>query len=260
MDEGPRENINDGPDDAVEKFPTARDLAGMEAATGPPIGISSIEDPDVAAEVYRDAMEAGYTEAAAEAAVTQGDLLKERGDFNGAREAWQRAVDLNHPQYSPSAAFDLGGHFREAEMIDDAIAAYRRVLDWPKSPDAGMAIINVGVLLEQVKGDRDGARAAYEQAVDSADLDASLWGTWYLGHMLQDEGDLDGACRKYEVVVRSSHPELAPKVAIELGELLLVRAHAAFQRALGADDKGTADLAADIISKLSTILVEKEVD
>jgi Flp pilus assembly protein TadD len=53
-------------------------------------------------------MDSGHPDAAARAAVNLGLLLEDRGDTEGARTAYRRAIDSGHPDAAPMAARNLG--------------------------------------------------------------------------------------------------------------------------------------------------------
>ena len=78
--------------------------------------------------------------------VRPGVLLAEQGDVQGAKAAYQQAIDSGHADEAPTAA------------------------------------VNLGVLLQE-QGEWRGAKAAYQQAIDSGHADVgarrprSTWGT-----------------------------------------------------------------------------------
>jgi tetratricopeptide (TPR) repeat protein len=76
--------------------------------------------------------ESGDAEVAPRAALNLGVLLADQGDPQGARAAYQQAIDSGHPEQAPTAASKLG-------------------------------------VLLVAQGDPQGARAAYQQAIDSGD-------------------------------------------------------------------------------------------
>ena len=59
------------------------------------------------------------------AAVNLGQTLSEQGDVEGARSAYQQAIDSGDPEHAPAAAFQLGILLGRNDDIDGAKEAYR---------------------------------------------------------------------------------------------------------------------------------------
>ena len=69
-----------------------------------------------------------------------------------------------------------------------------------------MAALNLGWAAEQSKNDVEGAKAAYQQAIDSSHADAvSMAALEPLGVLLAGQGDVEGAKAAYQRAVRSGH-------------------------------------------------------
>ncbi len=68
---------------------------------------------------------------------------------------------------------------------------------------APTAALNLGLLLED-QGDADGAKAAYQQAIDYGHADAALLAVRNLGALLAGQGDADGAKAAYQQARRRS--------------------------------------------------------
>jgi tetratricopeptide (TPR) repeat protein len=81
------------------------------------------------------------------------------------------------------------------------------------------ALINLGTLLLRKQGDVEGARAAYQQAIDSAHPDAAARGAFNLAIVLTEQGDVEGARAAYQQAIDSAHPDVAAKAAVNLGNL-----------------------------------------
>ena len=109
------------------------------------------------------------------AAVNLGVLLEEQGDADGAKAAYQQAIDSGHADQAPKAAVNLGVLLKEQGDADGAKAAYQQAIDSGHPDQAPMAAFNLGVLLKE-QGDADGAKAAYQQAIDSGHADAGADG------------------------------------------------------------------------------------
>jgi Flp pilus assembly protein TadD len=66
------------------------------------------------------------------------------------------------------------------------------------------------VLLLKEQADVDGARAAFQVAVDSGHPDAAPKAAVGLGLLLAKQGDVDGARAAYQLAVDSGHSDMAP--------------------------------------------------
>ena len=119
-------------------------------------------------------------DAAPKAEYNLGILLKEQGDIEGARAAYQRAIDSGHLDAAPMAAFNLGVLLKEQGDIEGARAAYQRAIDSGHPDAAPMAAFNLGILLEE-QGDIEGARAAYQRAIDSGHPELAPSGGGHVG-------------------------------------------------------------------------------
>ncbi|MBV9455477.1 MAG: tetratricopeptide repeat protein [Rubrobacter sp.] len=89
-------------------------------------------------------------------------LRDERG---AAEHIWRTLIDRSSDQ-APTAAFYLGVLLAEQGDIEGARAAYQQAIDSNHPGQAPAAAVNLGVLLKE-QGDVQGARAAYQQAIDS---------------------------------------------------------------------------------------------
>ncbi len=94
--------------------------------------------------------------------------LAEQGDVAGARAAYQLAIDSDHHDQAPRAAFNLGVLLAEKDVAG-ARAAYQRAIDSGHAEWAPMAARNLGLLLSE-HHDVAGARAAYQRAIDSGQV------------------------------------------------------------------------------------------
>jgi len=59
----------------------------------------------------------------------------------------------------------------------------------------------------------EGARAAYQQAIDSGDPDAAPGAALSLGNLLADQGDVEGARAAYQQAIDSGDPEASALAA-----------------------------------------------
>jgi len=94
-----------------------------------------------------------------------GKLLYRQGDLGRARSVLQRLIDSHDPDWSEPARFQLINVMREQDDIDGLRAAAAGAAETAR-PEAAYAFVVVGEMLED-RGDADGARAAYQQAIDA---------------------------------------------------------------------------------------------
>ncbi len=121
------------------------------------------------------------------------------------------------------------------------------------APDPAAAV-SLGVRLQR-RGDRDGARRAFLQALSSGDPDHAPDAAVHLGALLHRYGDVRGAQTAYQQAVASGHTNHAPKAAVQLGILLAeqeLRAEAqrAFEHALSSGHPDHAPRAALHLGRL----------
>jgi predicted negative regulator of RcsB-dependent stress response len=69
------------------------------------------------------------------------------------------------------------------------------------------------------QGDVAGARAAYQQAIDSGHPDVAPWAMVYLGNLLVHYLNPAGARASYQMAAESGHPEAARRAASRLAAL-----------------------------------------
>ena len=63
----------------------------------------------------------------------------------------------------------------------------------------------------------EGAKAAYQQAIDSGHADAAPQAVVNLGILLERQGDAEGAKAAYQQAIDSGHADAAPEAAVRLG-------------------------------------------
>ena len=192
------------------------------------------------------------------AACGLGELLAEQGDVEGARAAYQQAIDSGDPDAGPSAASRLGWLLEQQGDVAGARAAYQQAIDSGHPREAPYAAVNLGPLLAK-EGDVAGARAAYQRAIDSGDPDAAPDAVYRLGLLLAEEGDVAGARAAYQRAIDSGHPDAGPRAANNLGLLLaeegdVAGARAAYQRAI---DSGHPDAGLRAANNLGLLLAEE---
>ncbi len=138
--------------------------------------------------------------------------------FDIARTAWEPLASGQTDQ-APMAAFNLGYLLEGQGDVAGARAAYQQAIDSSHPEFAPMATVNLGNLLAG-QGDVAGARAAYQQAIDSSHPASAPMGVFALGLLLAGQGDVAGARAAYQQAIDSGHPEFAPEAAVNLGNLL----------------------------------------
>ena len=205
----------------------------------------------------------GNTGAAPLACVNLALVLKNTGDLEGARAAYQRAIDSHDPFAAPGAWHGLGVLLEEQGDADGARAAYQTAIDSGHQEHAPRAAHSLGILLKE-QADADGARAAYQTAIDSGHQEYAPKAAFNLGQMLggniirlllKEQGDADGARAAYQTAIDSGHQEYAPKAAVYLGLLLQDQgdadgARAAYQTAIDSGHQEEAPMAASILGLL----------
>jgi tetratricopeptide (TPR) repeat protein len=140
-----------------------------------------------------------------------------RNDLAVAERIW-RTVAGGSSTYSAEAAFNLGALLYEQGDIEGARAAYQRAIDSDHSDAAPMAATNLGIVLAE-QGDIEGTRAALQQAIDSGHPDQAPKAAVNLGSLLAEQGDIEGARAAYQRAIDSGHPDYAPMAEDLLGGL-----------------------------------------
>src|SRR5215216_4873076 len=97
-----------------------------------------------------------------------------QGEYGRAVEAYKQAIDSEHPEAAPRAAF------------------------------------NLGILLEQI-GEYDLAQEAYQQVIASEHPEEAPRAAFNLGSMLDRQGAYARAEEAYQQAINSGHPEVAPE-------------------------------------------------
>lgn len=90
-----------------------------------------------------------------------GNLLKEKGDFNGAKKAYETTLKID-PSFV-NGYYNLGMTLKEMGLFKDAIAAYVKAIDL--NPKYAQAYQNLGVVLLKV-GYIDDSLIAFKEAID----------------------------------------------------------------------------------------------
>lgn len=233
-----------------DKHEEARDAYRRAADAGNSYALISLAgqlarglgDFDGAGAVYREAIDTGDPDVAAEALFELGHLLARRFAHNAAAQAaFRQAIAAGHPRWAPNAKIGLGHILEQQGDLDGACGIYRQMIDDDSLEWAAHAAVVLGEIL-QAHGDAVGAEAVYWRAVDSG---AGKWTAHALVNLLnvlEREGDLEGARTAHLRAVQTGNTD-APYGLIVIGHLLqdggdAEGARAAFEqaRAAGVDE------------------------
>ena len=160
---------------------------------------------------YRREIEAGSTEAM----VQLGDFLRTQDDLDGARAAYQQAIDCGDVRAMLRLARLLRGDVGDAE---GARGWFQRVIDGGDAKAAAEASVDLGHLLVMFQHDGDGARAAFQQAIDSGHAECAPD-----GHLAPADsgaaGDgLMGLLGDYDGIVASGERSWSARISVQVGD------------------------------------------
>jgi tetratricopeptide (TPR) repeat protein len=199
------------------------DDAGVQDALGDGVAAALHDDPQLQAAVvemltgfYRREIEAGSTPGYGPA----GNLLQALDDLDGARAAYQQAIDCGHVHAMLSLAHLLMAEVGDAE---GARVWPRRAIGSADAEVAAEAMVDLGHLLMLFQRDADGARAAFQQAIDLGHPGWAPAAMAGLGHLLRKQGDSAGARAAFQRAVDSGHADWAAPALMELLNLLRER-------------------------------------
>jgi tetratricopeptide (TPR) repeat protein len=175
------------------------------------------DDPEGARVAYQQAIDCGN----AGAMIDLARLL--RGDLGVAEEAraWlERAADSGDAEVAAEAAVALGQLLMASQHeAQGAWTAFERAIGSGHPEWAPMALVSQGDLLRRL-GDADGAQVAYQEAVDSGNAGCAAEASIRLGHLLKELGDIAGARASWQRVIESGNYEWAAPAFTELVNLL----------------------------------------
>ena len=216
-------------------------------------------DPEGAKAAFQDAIDSSLPEARGKASYALGVLLVGEGDFEAGREAWQQAVASGDPEAVPMAECDLAFLLEYDGKIDGARAGYQRAIDSGHPDAAPRALLQLGGILAGW-GDAEGALTAYRRAVDSGHAEAAPRAAMNIGTLLSQRGDTAGARAAYERAVESGDEEVVPHAALALGTMLAMEGDAAAGRAAlqRAIDSGRPETMPYAAYNLGMLLAEHE--
>ena len=193
-----------------------------------------------------------------------GNMMRDMGDLQGARQHFERALAIDEAAYGPNhptvATYlsNLGNMMRDMGDLQGARQHFERALAiseaayGPNHPTVATDINNLGSVMRDM-GDLQGARQHFERALAISEAaygpDHPTIATYFnnLGSVMRDMGDLQGA-RQYferalaidEAAYGFNHPAAATDinnlglVFQELGDFTTARQY--FERALAIDE------------------------
>lgn len=97
-----------------------------------------------------------------EAAQSLGNMYYDKGDTGQAALYYRHVLDINPAL--PGVRTDLGAMYWRNENISLAEQAFREVIS--RDPGFGQAYVNLGLLLQQAKGNVVEARSVWQQLID----------------------------------------------------------------------------------------------
>jgi len=183
----------------------------------------------------------------------RGAQLAQQGDVEGAKAAYQAAINTGSPREAALARYGIGMLMEDQGDAEGAMDAYQSVIRTADPTIAPLAIWAVARLIEPT--DRGQAKTLYRQAMSSSNPEASPNAALDLGYLLLEEGDIHGAEACFEKAMYSTHPTAAGKGAANLGTVRIQQgdvegAKLAYQRAI---DVGEAEVAARASRQLASL-------
>ena len=182
----------------------------------------SREQGDVAGAraAYQQAIDSGHADVAPAAAVGPGDLLREQGDVAGARAAYQQAIDSGHADLAPRPR-SPGRSARGAGRRGRARGPPTSRPSTPGTPTGPRPPRWTWAICSAEQGDAAGARAAYQQAIDSGHADWAPPAALSLGRSARrSRVTWPGARAAYQQAIDSGHADWRPRPRSSLGTLL----------------------------------------
>lgn len=122
-------------------------------------------DGNGAQAMFERAIGSGDADSSAAALVHLADLLERRGDVTGAKAAWRQVIDSRAATWAEVAFTDLLNQLQDEGDLDGVQAIHRSGVQ-TGNPDTPYALVVLGNLLKE-RGDAEGWRAAWQQAIDA---------------------------------------------------------------------------------------------
>jgi tetratricopeptide (TPR) repeat protein len=140
------------------------------------------------------------------------------GEFSEAEEAYRWVIGEPNPDAAAAARVDLALLYQANRRVAQAESLLREVAASGDHDQGPRAVDLLGDLLK-ARGDRKGARAAYERAVDSQHPLWSPMAVADLAQLCHDEGDDDAAREHLNRAIRVDHPVIAGRARILYAEI-----------------------------------------
>jgi tetratricopeptide (TPR) repeat protein len=222
------------------------------------IGFSApASDGDRARRAYERAIASRHPHIAASASINLGLQLFLAGDAAASRQALEFALVSGTPDATSRASLGVGLALSAEDDLRGAIDAFRRTIESGDHHLALTASVALAYLL-MAKGERAEALAAFQEALALGEqgppaetsvsaeraaelaeledlgirpneagvtraLDSVPQAAFWLGVLMSEAGDVEGASAAYRKAIASGHAEHAPKASINLAHLLFDR-------------------------------------
>jgi tetratricopeptide (TPR) repeat protein len=174
-------------------------------------------DVEGARQAYQRAIDSGDLHAVPAGEWSTGALLLDTGDVAGACAAFRRAISSGHPAWSVRAALNLAEALEDSGDMAGAIEQYRFVADQPSDdPDLDVFVRRAAVRLEILlirQGDREAAAQVYQRAIGAGGTAERASFALNRAYELQRRGDAAAAVASYEEAVDLGDPVLSPRAA-----------------------------------------------
>jgi tetratricopeptide (TPR) repeat protein len=181
-------------------------------------------DVEGARQAYQRAIDSGDLHGAPAGEWSTGALLLEAGDAAGACAAFRRAIDSGHPAWSVRAALNLAEALEDSGDPAGAIEQYRSVAD-RRSDDPSLDVLvrRAAVRLEILlirQGDQEAAAQVYRRAIGAGGTAERASFALNRAYELQRRGDNAAAVASYEEAIHLGDPVLSPRAARMLASLV----------------------------------------
>ncbi|MBB5156627.1 tetratricopeptide repeat protein [Saccharopolyspora phatthalungensis] len=176
---------------------------------------NELGDADGAAAAWEQAARGGNADEAAVAKCSLANLLSGRGEPDRA-DALLAEVAGGEAGNAAEAALKLGVFREERGDLDGAIEAFRRAESVGSRGEAAHATANIAILLAR-QGKAEPARQAFERVISSGVPGVAAYAALELGNMLRDAGDEAGAKAAYERALEFDEPDVTPYVYRQMG-------------------------------------------
>jgi tetratricopeptide (TPR) repeat protein len=181
-------------------------------------------DVEGARQAYQRAIDSGDLHGAPAGEWSTGALLLDAGDVAGASAAFRRAIDSGHPAWSVRAALNLADLLEDGGDLAGAIEQYRFVADRPSDePDLDVLVRRAAVRLEILlnqQGDQEAAAQVYRRAIGAGGTAERASFALNRAYELQRRGDVAAAVASYEEAIDLGDPVLSPRATQMLASLV----------------------------------------